>query len=157
MKLINIQDGGGPLPYQIFRLPWALLASEQVPKFRGLQEHCPPSSSPVYFPYPLLIIFLSLLCPPCLLQPLHLCCATILHSPRPSGRKYQILTSISRRRNITVANRVVVDTVDTVYLVNNPQVFYPSLAVYMRGRPGGLGVCLPCFPVCRSTAPKFVY
>ena len=35
------------LACQIFRLPWALPASEQIPKFRGLQEHCILSQSRV--------------------------------------------------------------------------------------------------------------
>lgn len=40
MKLINIQDSKFILARQTFHLIWALPAFEQIPEFRGLQEHC---------------------------------------------------------------------------------------------------------------------
>ena len=48
MKLINIQDSRDSFPCQIFRLPWTLPTSEQIPKFRGLQERCFMSNSQVF-------------------------------------------------------------------------------------------------------------
>jgi hypothetical protein len=56
MKLINIQNGKQSLASQIFRLPLALPASEQIPEFRGLQEHCIVPNSLVLHPSsPLLV------------------------------------------------------------------------------------------------------
>ena len=48
MKLINIQKGSkDSLASQIFRLTQALPASAQIPKYRGLQERCIFTITPV--------------------------------------------------------------------------------------------------------------
>jgi len=40
MKLIDIENSEGSLACQIFCLPRAIPASEKIPEFGDLQEHC---------------------------------------------------------------------------------------------------------------------